>query len=104
MLGHSSLDVETCHRRTLIDNVSLVTPALMGKISRLAVDLGHEVARRKPGAGLSGRVDWLVVETDVEPPTDVRLLRDAWKTGLACIRRSCRLRFPGSWKIVWPWV
>ena len=74
MLGHSSLDVETCHRRTLIDNVSLVTPALMGKISRLAVDLGHEVARRKPGAGLSGRVDWLVVETDVEPPTDVRLL------------------------------
>ena len=45
MLGHSSLDVETCHRRRLIDNVSLVTPALMGKISRLAVDLGHEVAR-----------------------------------------------------------
>ena len=40
MLGHTSLDAEAYHAQTLIDNVSLVTPQLIGEISRLAVGLG----------------------------------------------------------------
>ena len=82
MLGHTSLDAEAYHRQTLIDNVSLVTPQLIGEISQLVVGLGHEVVRKKPGAALSGRVDSFVVETDVAPPTDVRLLWDACRSAL----------------------
>ena len=69
MLEHTSLDAEAYHRQTLIDNVSLVTPQLIGEISQLVVGLGHEVVRKKPGAALSGRVDSFVVETDVAHPT-----------------------------------
>ena len=46
MLGHTSPDAEAYHRQTLIDNVSLVTPQLIGEISRLVVGLGHEVVRK----------------------------------------------------------
>ena len=38
MLGHTSLDAEAYHRQALIDNVSLVTPQLIGEISRLVLD------------------------------------------------------------------
>ena len=46
MLGHTSLDAEAYHGQTLIDNVSLVTPQLIGEISRMVVGLGHEVVQK----------------------------------------------------------
>ena len=75
-------------RQTLIDNVSLLTPALLAKVNELAVATGHKVVGKKPGAPLHGRVDSYVVETDVRHPTDVGLLRDAM---CASIKRAAKL-------------
>ncbi len=35
---------------TLVDNVSLLTPALLERVGQLLVASGHKVARKKPGA------------------------------------------------------
>ena len=62
--------------QTVVDNVSLLTPELLIR-SRLVVESGHKVAKKKPGEPLRGRCDSFVVETDVPYPTDVSLLWDA---------------------------
>ncbi len=54
--------------RTLQDNVSLVTPALLQELNALLVREGHAVAGKPPGTALDGRVDSFVVETDVALP------------------------------------
>ena len=59
------------------DNVSLLTPKLLGKVNHLIVESGHTVVGKKLGEPLRGRCDSFVVETNVRYPTDVRLLRDA---------------------------
>ena len=90
MLGHGgwlACDYEY-QLQTLIDNVSLLSPALLSKVNELVVSSGHEVARKKPGAPLRGRADSFVVETDVHYPTDVNLLWDAQR---CLIRDSARI-------------
>ena len=71
MLQHGFLDDWTYSVRTLQDNVSLVTPALLQELNALLVREGHAVAGKPPGTALDGRVDSFVVETDVHYPTDV---------------------------------
>ena len=81
MLGHGDW-TESEHEyqlQTLIDNVSLLSPEFLSKVSRLVVESGHEVAGKKPGAPLGGRCDSFVVETDVHHPTDVNLLWDSMR-------------------------
>ncbi len=65
MLQHGFLDDWTYSVRTLQDNVSLVTPALLQELNALLVREGHAVAGKPPGTALDGRVDSFVVETDV---------------------------------------
>ena len=56
MLQHGFLDDWTYSVRTLQDNVSLVTPALLQELNALLVrEEGHAVAGKFPGAALDGR-------------------------------------------------
>ena len=87
-LGHVSDDDYQYHYQTLVDNVSLLTPKLLGKVNQLIVQAGHTVVGKKPGAPLRGRCDSFVVETNVHYPTDVRLLWDAIRCMLRCAGRT----------------
>ena len=78
-LGHTDCDKKRYHYQTLVDNVSLLTPELLGKVNQLTVESGHTVVGKKPGEPLRGRCDSFVVETDVHYPTDVNLLLDAMR-------------------------
>ena len=77
-------------RQTVIDNVSLLTPATIREVNELVVAAGHGVVRKKPGAPLHGRVDSFVVKTDVRHSTDVSLLWDAVRTVLGETVRLAR--------------
>ena len=81
MLGHGTLRYEY-KLQTVIDNVSLLNAELLSEISRVVVQSGHEVARKKPGETLRGRCDSFCVETDVHYPTDVWLLWDSMRCGI----------------------
>ena len=88
MLGHSQergLDGQRYSYRTIHDNVSLLTGELLGRINEVIVRLGHGEAGHPEGGTLRCRADSYVVETDVEHPTDVRLLGDALRS---LIRRT----------------
>ena len=86
-LGHADTgDKRRYHYQTLVDNVNLLTPKLLGKINHLIVESGHTVMGKKPGEPLRGRCDSFVVETNVHYPTDVNLSWDAMR---------CMLRYAG---------
>ena len=82
-LDHTDSDKKRYHYQTLVDNVSLLTPELLGKVNQLIVESGHTVMGKKPGKPLRGRCVSFVVETNVHYPTDVNLLLDA----LRCMLR-----------------
>ncbi len=98
MLGHD--DVFDCggyEMQTLVDNVSLLTPRMLARVGKLLAASGHEVAGKKPGAALRGRVDSFCVETDVHFPTDVNLLMDAVRCMVReTAREACRRGVPGQ--------
>ena len=98
MLQHGVLDEGRYSVRTLRDNVSLVTPALLRELNVLLVREGHVVAGKPPGAALDGRVDSFVVETDVHYPTDVNLLWDALRVLLREVPAACRSQGVPGWR------
>ena len=92
MLGHSGLDDHRRYEhRTLVRNVSLLTPELLNEINELVVKAGHALFAQEPEAPLRARTDSFVVETDVHDPTDVNLL---W-AAMRCLIRICRV---GHWR------
>ena len=98
MLQHGFLDDWTYSVRTLQDNVSLVTPALLRELNALLVREGHAVAGKFPGGALDGRVDSFVVETDVHYPTDVNLLWDAMRVLLTEVPACCGSHGVSGWR------
>ncbi len=98
MLQHGFLDDWTYSVRTLQDNVSLVTPALLQELNALLVREGHAVAGKPPGTALDGRVDSFVVETDVHYPTDVNLLWDAMRVVLTEVSVCCGSHEVSGWR------
>ena len=78
-LGHPAISDKLYHYQTLVDNVSLLNPELLGEVNQLVVESGHTVVGKKPGEPLRGRCDSFVVETNVRHPTDVSLLWDAMR-------------------------
>ena len=78
-LGHPAISDKLYHYQTLVDNVSLLNPELLGEVNQLVVESGHTVVGKKPGDPLRGRCDSFVVETNVRHPTDVSLLWDAMR-------------------------
>ncbi len=74
-----------------------MTPRMPARVSKLPAASGHEVAGKKPGAALRGRVDSFCVETDVHFPTDVNLLTDAVRRMVReTAREACRRGVPGQ--------
>ncbi len=63
--------------QTIINNVSLITDDIWLTLNRMIVDHGLEVFGVASDAPLEARTDSYVVETHVETPHDVRLLRDS---------------------------
>ena len=109
MLQFSSWHEGPFELQTVIDNVSLVTPELWRKISDVIVDVGLGVVRKKSGDGLKARCDSFVVETNVDYPTDMKLLFDAMRQAVnrsACVADSydlpgwCQSKFLKS-KLGW---
>jgi len=87
MMGHGLLD-HAYERQTVADNVRLLSPQLLEKVSQLVVESGHEVAEQKPDETLRGRADSFIVETNVHYPTDMNLLWDAMR---CTVRESAAL-------------
>ena len=78
MMGFGDVfDKEEVSYRTVLRNVSRVTPELLADINAIVARAGHRLVGHEEGAPLHARCDSFVVETDVEYPTDVRLLWDA---------------------------
>ncbi len=77
-LGHIWYDTRYGHQ-TVVDNVSQLTPEVLGKVSQLVAESGHAMIRSKDcpksDGSLRGRCDSFVVE--VHYPTDINLLWDA---------------------------
>ncbi len=99
ILGHLMDDDERYGRTTIIENVSMVPPEVLDKISALIVKCGHDLLGQTE-AVLRGRCDSLVVETDVDYPTDARILLDAMRR---CLKACQRAKAAGisTWRQYW---
>jgi hypothetical protein len=101
ILGHGVVDDQSCYYlQTLKDNVSLLTPEILDQLNQVVVNAGHALIKKRLGAEplpdrgaedqLRGRCDSFVVETNVEYPTDTRLLFDSVRKVIQLLIRSCR--------------
>lgn len=105
ILGHGLIDDQQGYcLQTLKDNVSLLTPEILDKINQVVVRAGHDLIKKNQkeadsllpvnpsftGENLQARCDSFVVETNVEYPTDVRLLFDASRKVIELLIRLCR--------------
>ena len=91
MLGHSGLDDKVRYNyRTLVRNISLLTPELLAGINRLVVEAGHALEGHAPEESLKARCDSFVVETAVHYPTDVNLLWDAMRCLIRETAKACK--------------
>jgi IS5 family transposase len=98
MLGHGTFDDYCYALQTLKDNVSLVTPEVLDKISQVVVKAGHTLVGKKEGENLKGKCDSVVVETDVHYPTDINLLFDAIAKVIHLITFLCLLVGIPGWR------
>ena len=104
ILGHGVVDDQSCYYlQTLKDNVSLLTPEMLDRINQVVVNAGHQLIKKKerdddPGSlpdpaaedQLRGRCDSFVVETNVEYPTDTRLLFESLRKVIQLLIPLCR--------------
>ena len=102
ILGHGICDDQhDYYLQTLKDNISLLTPEILDQINQVVVKAGHDLIKKKtldddlPLSNtavvekLQGRCDSFVVETNVEYPTDTRLLFDAVRKAIELSNRLC---------------
>lgn len=79
--------------RRIRDNICLLKPATIEKISHLIVAEGH---RLQPEAAKQMRADSFVVETNIHWPTESTLIRDGIRKVLElCVLLAFTLRLPG---------
>jgi hypothetical protein len=98
MLGHSLCDQDKEYAyQTLVDNVSLLTPELLDKLSEIIVKGGHALVK-KGDAALRGRCDSFVVETNVHFPTDINLLWDAMRKAITLTAQWCASLKLSDWR------
>ena len=98
MLGHSLYDEDRKYAyQTLVDNVSLLTPELLGQLNQIIVEGGHVLVKKGENA-LRGRCDSFVVETDVHFPTDINLLGDALRKAITLTARWCETHQLSDWR------
>lgn len=90
MLGHAFMDQSYQYPiQTIKDNVCLLTPEVLDEINQLVVSAGHNLVKKNSKAGLKGKCDSFVVETDVHYPTDINLLLDAIRKVIILTTRLC---------------
>jgi IS5 family transposase len=88
MLGHGLFDEEKRYGlQTIKDNVSKVTPEILNLINWVVVQQGHKLLGNE-SAELLGRCDSYVMETDVDYPTDVKLLTGAIRKVLSACGKA----------------
>jgi hypothetical protein len=103
ILGHGITDDGKVHYlQTLKDNLALLTPEILDQVNQVVVKAGHELIKKIPKDSpsppqdtpfdekLKGRCDSFVVETDVEYPTDTRLLFDAVRKIIELLISLCK--------------
>ncbi len=79
MLGHGLCDEDKRYGlQTIKDNVTKLTSEILTSINHEIVKQGHQLLGQETPI-LLGRCDSFVVETDVDFPTDVKLLVDAMR-------------------------
>ncbi len=100
LLGHgdAAFDEVKYSRQRLVDNVQLLTPELVMKVTQLIVQTGHKVAGKQSGAALGGRCDSRVVKTHVHYPTDVGLCWDALRGLIRVSARSAAAFALPGWR------
>ena len=84
--------------RTVTRNVQLLSAQLLGRINQLVVREGLGLAGWQEGEQLSVRCDTYVVETNVEYPTDYRLLRDALVCTVREVALQCGVAHVAGWR------
>jgi len=90
MMGHAIFDHDYKYKlQTIRDNVALLTPEVLDEINQLVVNAGHNLVKKNCKAGLNGRCDSFVVETDVHYPTDINLLLDAIRKVIQLTAQVC---------------
>ncbi len=96
LLGHGPMDEHRYALQTVKDNISLFTPEILAKLSKITVDYGYQVIGKAHDDYLSGSCDSFVVKTDVHYPTDINLLFDAMRRDIILVKRlSDQLGLPG---------
>jgi len=104
ILGHGDVDDGKSYSlQNLKDNVVLLTPETLDQVNQVVVKAGHELIRKSqqkedqavpvetaPEDKLKGRCDSFVVETNVEYPTDTRLLFDAIRKVIELLMLVCK--------------
>ena len=99
MLGHAFMDQSYQYPiQTIKDNVRLLTPEVLDEINQVVVKAGHNLVKKNSEAGLKGRCDSFVVETDVHFPTDINLLLDAVRKVIELTARLCSVYGIDGWR------
>ena len=99
MLGHAFMDQSYQYPiQTIKDNVRLLTPFVLDEINQVVVKAGHNLVKKNSEAGLKGRCDSFVVETDVHFPTDINLLLDAMRKVIILTARLCNTCGIDGWR------
>jgi hypothetical protein len=99
MLGHAFMDQSYQYPiQTIKDNVRLLTPEVLDAINQVVVKAGHNLVKKNSEAGLKGRCDSFVVETDVHFPTDINLLLDAVRKVIELTARICSVYGIDGWR------
>ncbi len=112
ILGHTIPDDGDYYGlQNLKDNVALLTPEILDKINQVVVKAGHTVVKKKiedddsPRADqsaesdkLRGRCDSFVVETDVDYPTDTKLLFEALRKVIELLMGLCKTEGLSDWQ------
>jgi transposase, IS5 family len=99
MLGHAFMDQSYQYPiQTIKDNVRLLTPFVLNESNQLVVKAGHNLVKKNSEAGLKGRCDSFVVETDVHFPTDINLLLDALRKVIILTARLCSAYGIDGWR------
>lgn len=99
-LGHSIYEYDQSYGlQTLKDNISLLTPELLGEINQVVVSAGHKlISKIGEDVVLKGRCDSFVVETDVHYPTDINLFLDAIRKIVFLTARLCEDLGISEWR------
>ena len=90
--------------RTVIRNVSLLTPDLLRALNKLVVAEGQRLSGFPADEPLRARADSFVVETNVHYPTDVSLLWDALRCLLRLLGVTCEKLEVSGWRQSKHWL